>query len=82
MVSAATAPGPTPLAQEAAHWEPFLPGWIILLPLIGFALNSFLALSAARHSSAAVRAGGANGIPSRVAPGPSPTAFPPGSAPG
>ena len=58
MVSAATAPGPTPLAQEAAHWEPFLPGWIILLPLIGFALNSFLALSAARHSSAAVRAGG------------------------
>ena len=59
MLSAAAAvPGPGPLVQEAAQWEPFLPGWIILLPLLGFLVNGCLALRAAMHSSAAVRAGG------------------------
>jgi len=49
---------------QAAHgaageaFEPFLPGVIILLPLLGFLLNGALALSASRRSSAAVRAGG------------------------
>ena len=39
------------------HWEPVLPGLIVLLPLLGFVLNGFLALRAAGRSSAAVRAG-------------------------
>jgi NADH-quinone oxidoreductase subunit L len=49
---------------QAAHgpageaFEPFLPGVIILLPLLGFLLNGALALSASRRSAAAVRAGG------------------------
>ena len=47
-----------PLAvQEAASWEPVLPGLIVLLPLLGFAINGFLALRAAAVSSAAVRSG-------------------------
>ncbi len=44
-------------AQEAAHWEPVLPGLIVLLPLLGFVVNSVLALRAAGWSSAEVRAG-------------------------
>ena len=56
--AAAAVPGSGPLARQAAEWEPLLPGWIILLPLLGFVLNSILALWAARQSSAAVRAGG------------------------
>ena len=43
--------------QGAAHWEPFLPGLVVLLPLLGFVANALLALSASRRSSAAVRAG-------------------------
>ena len=43
--------------QEAAHWEPTLPGLVVLLPLLGFVVNGALALAAARRSSAAVRAG-------------------------
>ena len=42
----------------AAHFEPFLPGLVVLLPLLGFALNGFLALKHARLSADAVRAGG------------------------
>ena len=38
-------------------WEPVLPGLIVLLPLLGFVINGFLALRAARWSSAAVRSG-------------------------
>ena len=45
-------------AQEAAPWEPVLPGLIVLLPLLGFVLNGILALRAATLSSAALRAGG------------------------
>ena len=48
---------PAAAPQEAAHWEPFLPGLVVLLPLLGFVANGFLALRAARRSSAAVRAG-------------------------
>ena len=44
--------------ESAGEWEPFLPGLIILLPLLGFAINGGLALSAARKSADAVRAGG------------------------
>ncbi len=49
---------------QAAHgpageaFEPFLPGWVILLPLLGFLLNGALALAASRRSADAVRAGG------------------------
>ena len=46
------------LEESQATWEPFLPGLIILLPLLGFAINGALALSAARKSADAVRAGG------------------------
>ncbi|MDE2654409.1 MAG: NADH-quinone oxidoreductase subunit L [Gemmatimonadetes bacterium] len=56
--AAAAVPGSGPLAPQAADWEPLLPGWIILLPLLGFVANSLCALLAARQSSAAVRAGG------------------------
>ena len=44
-------------AESAGEWEPFLPGLIILLPLLGFVINGGLALSAARKSADAVRAG-------------------------
>ena len=54
---AASVPGPLSAVQEAAHWEPFLPGLIVLLPLLGFVLNGTLALRAAARSSAALRAG-------------------------
>ena len=46
------------LEESQAAWEPVLPGLIILLPLLGFAINGALALSAARKSADAVRAGG------------------------
>ena len=48
---------------QAAHgpageaFEPFLPGLIILLPLLGFLLNGALALAASRRSSDALRKG-------------------------
>jgi NADH-quinone oxidoreductase subunit L len=46
-------------AQAAAgQFEPFLPGLVVLLPLIGFLVNGFLALKHARTSADAVRAGG------------------------
>ena len=48
------APG---LEDSQAAWEPVLPGLIILLPLLGFAINGALALAAARKSADAVRAG-------------------------
>ena len=46
------------LEESQGAWEPLLPGLIILLPLLGFAINGALALSAARKSADAVRAGG------------------------
>ena len=46
------------LETSQAEWTPVLPGVIILLPLLGFAINGVLALSAARKSADAVRAGG------------------------
>ena len=45
-------------AESAAHFEPFLLGWIVLLPLIGFIINGILALLHANVSADAVRAGG------------------------
>ena len=45
-------------AEGAVHFEPFLPGWIVLLPLIGFIVNGVLALRHATASADAVRAGG------------------------
>ena len=44
--------------DTAAQFEPFFPGLIILLPLIGFLINGALALKHARVSAAAVRLGG------------------------
>ncbi len=49
--------GPYFPMQDAGHWEPVMPGLIVLLPLLGFVLNGLLALRAATRSSAAVRAG-------------------------
>ncbi len=63
VTTAASLAGPLPLpalpptVQEAASWEPVLPGLIVLLPLLGFVINGFLALRAAALSSAAVRSG-------------------------
>jgi len=45
-------------ARAEAHFEPFLPGLIVLLPLLGFVANGVLALMHARDSADAVRAGG------------------------
>ena len=47
-------------APEAAahHFQPFLPGLIVLLPLLGFVLNGILALQAGIRAAAVVRAGG------------------------
>jgi NADH-quinone oxidoreductase subunit L len=45
-------------AAAAGAFEPFLPGLVVLLPLLGFLANGFLALRHARHSADAVRAGG------------------------
>jgi NADH-quinone oxidoreductase subunit L len=42
----------------AGTFEPFFPGLVVLLPLLGFVLNGLLALSSARKSAATVRAGG------------------------
>jgi NADH-quinone oxidoreductase subunit L len=53
------------LAQAGGHetggggtFEPFFPGLVILLPLLGFAINGVLALRHARASANAVRVGG------------------------
>ena len=46
------------LEESAVAWEPVLPSLIILLPLLGFAINGALALSAARRSADALRDGG------------------------
>ena len=43
--------------MTGVSWEPVLPGLIVVLPLLGFVINGFLALRAARWSSAAVRSG-------------------------
>ena len=43
---------------SVAAFEPFYPGWVVLLPLIGFALNGVLALMHGRASAQAVRGGG------------------------
>jgi len=45
-------------ASEHATFEPFLPGLIVLLPLLGFVLNGALALAHAGKSANAVRGGG------------------------
>ncbi|HSH75247.1 MAG TPA: NADH-quinone oxidoreductase subunit L [Longimicrobiales bacterium] len=45
-------------ASEAGPFEPFLPGLIVLLPLLGFVANGILALQHARASASAVRGGG------------------------
>jgi NADH-quinone oxidoreductase subunit L len=49
-------------AAEASHgageFDPLLPGLIVLLPLVGFLVNGWLALSHGRRSADAVRGGG------------------------
>ncbi|MFQ5536553.1 MAG: NADH-quinone oxidoreductase subunit L [Gemmatimonadota bacterium] len=45
-------------ASGPGAFEPFLPGLVVLLPLLGFVINGVLALQHARRSAAAVRAGG------------------------
>jgi hypothetical protein len=55
---AAIAQGGGQAAAEGGHFEPFFPGLVVILPLLGFAINGFLALRHARASADAVRAGG------------------------
>ncbi len=57
MEFAASASGLYPVVQEAAQWEPFLPGLLLLLPLAGFIANGWLALRAASRSASALRTG-------------------------
>ena len=45
-------------AGAAGTFEPFLPGLIVLLPLLGFIANGVLAMMHGRDSADAVRAGG------------------------
>ncbi|MGD2046129.1 MAG: NADH-quinone oxidoreductase subunit L [Gemmatimonadota bacterium] len=45
-------------AEGAGEFHPFLPGLVILLPLLGFLANGWLALRHGRASADAVRAGG------------------------
>ncbi|MEQ8331452.1 MAG: NADH-quinone oxidoreductase subunit L [Longimicrobiales bacterium] len=45
-------------ATHAGAFQPFYPSLVVLLPLLGFLINGWLALSHARRSAAAVRAGG------------------------
>ena len=52
------AQGGSQLAAETGHFEPFLPGLIVLLPLLGFIANGILALKHGAASADAVRAGG------------------------
>ncbi len=54
----ALAQGGGQAAAEGGHFEPFFPGLVVLLPLLGFAINGVLALRHARDSANAVRAGG------------------------
>ncbi len=57
LLTAALAQGGSPAAESGA-FEPFLPGLIVLLPLLGFLANGALALAHGRDSANAVRAGG------------------------
>ncbi|MEQ1856275.1 MAG: NADH-quinone oxidoreductase subunit L [Longimicrobiales bacterium] len=50
--------GGSPAAEAGAAFVPFLPGLIVLLPLLGFLANGALALSHGRTSANAVRSGG------------------------
>ncbi len=53
----ALAQGGGQAAAEAGHFDPFLPGLVVLLPLLGFVLNGILALQHGRVSADAVRRG-------------------------
>ncbi|HSG49115.1 MAG TPA: NADH-quinone oxidoreductase subunit L [Longimicrobiales bacterium] len=44
-------------AEAAGHFEPLLPGLIVLLPLLGFLVNGALALYHARRAAVAIREG-------------------------
>ena len=55
---AAVIPAGFLVQEDGAHFEPVLPGLILLLPLLGFVANGVLALQAARESSRALREGG------------------------
>ena len=44
-------------ADVVGHFEPFFPGLVVLLPLLGFLANGYLALQHARASADAVRGG-------------------------
>jgi NADH-quinone oxidoreductase subunit L len=50
--------GGAPTAEGGAAFTPFLPGLVVLLPLLGFLANGALALAHGRASADALRAGG------------------------
>jgi NADH-quinone oxidoreductase subunit L len=54
----ALAQGGAQAAGAGGPFEPFLPGLVVLLPLLGFMANGVLALQHGRASAQAVRAGG------------------------
>ncbi len=45
-------------AAAGGAFEPFYPGLVVLLPLLGFLINGWLALKAGRRSARAIRVGG------------------------
>jgi NADH-quinone oxidoreductase subunit L len=55
-------------AAAGGEFHPFLPGLIVLLPLLGFVLNGALALLAASRSADVVRAGGEWKLPAEGRP--------------
>jgi NADH-quinone oxidoreductase subunit L len=50
--------GGGPAAEAGGEFHPFLPGLVVLLPLLGFLANGVLALMHGKASADAVRAGG------------------------
>ena len=55
-------------ATAATGFEPFLPGLVLLLPLLGFLMNGALALAAGRRAADATRAGGEWQLPETERP--------------
>jgi NADH-quinone oxidoreductase subunit L len=55
-------------AEGAAHFEPFLPGLVVLLPFLGFLVNGALALAAGRRAADIARAGGSWTLPDENRP--------------
>ena len=60
--------GAEPGAASVAHFEPFLPGLVLLFPLLGFLVNGALALASGKRAADVARAGGEWTLPETVRP--------------